>query len=87
MNRSAKLLLWTGCSLLLGLALLGHWYFWYAPRARTGSPDDSASTTQLFLSADEVPLRLWIPFPHQNLGALERAIESAARMISASNTD
>ena len=76
MNRSAKLLLWTGCSLLLGLALLGHWYFWYAPRARTGSPDDSASTTQLFLSADEVPLRLWIPFPHQNLGALERAIES-----------
>ena len=75
MNRSVKLSLWIGCSVLVVLALSGHWYYWYAPRARSGSLTPGASTTQFLLGADEVPLRLWIPFPHQNLGALERAAD------------
>ncbi|MGB5161884.1 MAG: hypothetical protein WBO69_00325 [Thermoanaerobaculia bacterium] len=74
MTRPVKFSLWIGGVALLIVALFGHWYCWYAPRARTGSPGVKASTSQVFFGTGDLPLRLWIPFPHQNLAALERAI-------------
>ena len=75
MNRTIKFSLWIGGVTLLSVALFGHWYYWYAPRARTGSPGLKDSTSQIFFGSGDLPVRLWIPFPHQNLAALERAID------------
>ncbi len=53
-------------------ALAGHLLFWYGARERTGSPSlDEAAT----LLADPAwDLVVWTPYPHQNLGALERRV-------------
>lgn len=73
-NRPVKLWLWMGAAALLLVAFIGHWYYWYAPRSRSGSPGPAAPTAQVFFGGGDLPLRLWIPFPHQNLAALERSI-------------
>ena len=85
MNRSVKLSLWMGCAGLLAVALLGHWYYWYAPRARAGSPGDGDWTAGVFLGADDLPIRLWIPFPHQNLAALEGAVSDLQGLSAVSS--
>ena len=74
MNRTTKFSLGLGGAALLIVALVSHAYYWYAPRARVGSPAVEAPTSQLFFGARDLPLRVWIPFPHQNLAALEHAI-------------
>ena len=74
MNRTTKFSLGLGGAALLVVALVSHAYYWYAPRARVGSPAVEAPTSQLFFGARDLPLRVWIPFPHQNLAALEHAI-------------
>jgi len=63
-----------GGVVLLIVALFSHWFYWYAPRARTGRPPVTDSTSQVFFGAGDLALRLWVPFPHQNLAALERSI-------------
>jgi hypothetical protein len=60
-----------GLALALPLLALGHWWFWYRPRPHALAPEDSV----LLGAARDLPLRLWLPFPHQNLGALETTAE------------
>lgn len=55
---------------LLLVALVGHYLWWYLPRARPAVPDPEDLPARL-LAGGELPVALWIPFPHQNLGALE----------------
>ena len=78
MNRPIRWSLWSGVAALLIVAVIGHWYYWYAPRSRTGSPRAAAPTSQVFFGQSELPLRLWVPYPHQNLAALEGAVGDLA---------
>ncbi len=74
MSRPVRSYLGLGAMVLMVSALFGHWYYWYAPRAHSGSPRSKDSTARILFGATDLPLRLWIPFPHQNLGALERTV-------------
>lgn len=62
-------------AILLVLAALGaaaaHLLYWYAPRERAGAPGPDDPTAAIFAHA-QVPVRLWIPYPHQNLAELRR---------------
>ncbi len=62
-------------ALLLIAALVGHWAYWYRPRERTGSPRANRIAGALLLEGT-LPYRLWLPYPHQNLGVLEGVIEN-----------
>ena len=59
---------WLGVLAFL-LALIAHLYFWYAPRARPALPGQDLPAR--LLHHPDLPLAVWMPFPHQNLGALE----------------
>lgn len=68
--------LWTGLALLaLLLAAAAHAWFWYAPRLRPAVPDPDDLPGRL-LASGRLPVALWIPHPHQNLGVLSRAVGS-----------
>jgi hypothetical protein len=50
--------------------LVGHWWYWYAPRIRPARPSQS----RLSLVPDDCEVGLWIPYPHQNLAVLRREV-------------
>lgn len=58
-------------TLLAGLALFGHIYYWYWPRVHTAVPDPEAPFTA-WLRNESFVYSVWIPYPHQNLAALNR---------------
>ncbi len=64
---------WTILLLLLALTAAGvaHFLYWYAPRERLGAPGAGDPTAAIFANST-LPVRLWIPYPHQNLAALRR---------------
>lgn len=53
------------------LALAAHIGRSYWPRERPGRLEEGSLTAAVLLSS-ELPYRAWVPYPHQNLGALER---------------
>ena len=57
--------------LVVALLTCGHWFYWYRATDREGRPDDRTLAGRLVLSAEGLPYRLWLPYPHQNLAALE----------------
>lgn len=59
--------------LVVVAAVAGHWLYHYAPRVRPAAPAVSDLPARL-LAEGELPVALWIPYPHQNLGALEAAL-------------
>ena len=66
------------------LALVGHWHYWYRPRAHPATPDPKSRTAQIVLAESGADLRIWIPFPHQNLGVLENRLgdlDSVSRAV------
>ncbi len=65
-------LLWA--VVLTATLLVGHYFFWYRARAHDGRPDPSSLASRLVLADEGLPYRIWLPFPHQNLAALERDI-------------
>ncbi|MEE2776449.1 MAG: hypothetical protein VYE73_06765 [Acidobacteriota bacterium] len=74
-------------------ALGGHVYYWYWPRERPARPRPGSQTATLAFESDR-DLRLWLPFPHQNLAALRRASSSGdelgaviARMAGVGDVD
>jgi hypothetical protein len=69
-------------AVLLAAALAGHWAYWYSPREHTGSPRSDRISGALFLDS-RLPNRLWLPYPHQNAGALEGAIDDPDAFIAA----
>ena len=58
------------------LLILGHWAWWYRPRARAEAPQPD-STVAALLSEEGYRLAVWMPYPHQNLGYLEGRAEAA----------
>lgn len=66
----------------LAVGLAGHLWFWYAPRERPGRPDPATVAGRLFF-APSATAALWLPHPHQNLGALEQAVGEARSFVAA----
>lgn len=52
-------------------ALAAHFGWSYWPRERAGRLEEGSLTAAVLLSSD-LPYRAWVPYPHQNLGVLER---------------
>lgn len=77
MPRSRLLLLLVVAVLLLTAA---HWIYWYAATERPGRPDAGSLAGRVFLQGD-LPYRLWLPYPHQNLARLERSIGSLDDLV------
>ncbi len=61
--------LWLSSAALLLAA--GHWFYWYHPHPRSATPNLDDLPARLLLTED-FPTAVWVPFPHQNLGALSR---------------
>ena len=59
------------------LLALGHLLFWYWPRERSARPQVDDAPYRL-LGDDGYRWRLWLPYPHQNLGALEKNLKLEA---------
>ncbi len=55
----------------LALATVAHLLYWYWPREHAGLPGPHAAEELDERGWDAV---LWVPFPHQNLGVLERRV-------------
>ena len=58
--------------LVTAAASAAHVWFWYAPRGRATRPDPIDLPHRLLVDGKE-PVRLWLAYPHQNLGALARS--------------
>lgn len=63
-TRSRRLLVLVAAA----LAVAAHGAFWYLPRARAAAPSARAAAA---LASPGAELAIWIPFPHQNLGAID----------------
>jgi hypothetical protein len=74
-RRSAAAL---GLGLGVALAAVAHAAYWYLPRERAGRPSSEASA---LLADERWPQTLWVPFPHQNLGRLERRVGDLRRRL------
>jgi hypothetical protein len=72
--------------LVLILALLGgavaHIVYWYLPRERAVALDRSSPLAGL-LEDGSYGACVWIPFPHQNLGALAKAVGNWEEVVGA----
>ncbi|HEX2252594.1 MAG TPA: hypothetical protein VHQ65_04955 [Thermoanaerobaculia bacterium] len=82
---SRRRLLVLAALLLLVLGATGHWLYGYAPRPRAARPDADDLPGRM-LAGSRLPLALWVPYPHQNLGALEQAVggsEEQRRFVAA----
>lgn len=76
--RSKRLLAVLLVAVVLGVA---HWMYWYAPRQRPGRPEASSLVGSIYLRG-ELPTRVWLPYPHQNLARLEKAIGPLDRLLA-----
>lgn len=75
MSRLVKRILLTVAALaLVAVLVAGHVWFWYAPRARAARPEPDSPVAAL-LTDTRFPAALWVPYPHQNLGALDPAAD------------
>jgi hypothetical protein len=71
-----------GCAVALFalvLAAVGHWAFWYRARPHAIAP----AAALLLDDGPPLPVRLWIPYPHQNLGALGGAVGEPQKVLAA----
>jgi hypothetical protein len=68
--------------LLLAVLAGAHFAYWYWPRERAEAPDPAGAAFRL-LSAGEYDVCLWVPYPHQNLGALAAGIGDFPRVLGA----
>ncbi len=78
----ARRWLWRALALAALAAAAAHLAYWYAPRERPGTPQ-SADLPARLLAAGPLPIRLWIPYPHQNLAALDRAASDGGSTVAA----
>ena len=81
---------WIPITIALLVVLGGHVYFSYWPREREAVVEPDSVPGRL-LVAGELPYRVWLPYPHQNLGDLFDAIDdtdawvaSVARLLGSS---
>ncbi|MEM6795877.1 MAG: hypothetical protein AAF725_18020 [Acidobacteriota bacterium] len=58
-----------GGLVLAALLAFGHWWYHYAPRARPAVPSGPEAS---LLELPWAETSVWVPYPHQNLAALEK---------------
>lgn len=65
---------WAGTLVLAGL-VVAHAVYWYAPRPRPAVPAEAALAGWLADPVEDgVGSGVWLPYPHQNLAALQEAL-------------
>ncbi|HYH47828.1 MAG TPA: hypothetical protein VEG34_19255 [Thermoanaerobaculia bacterium] len=64
------------------LLAAGHVWYWYLPRERAAAPDAADLPARLLVSGD-FDTCVWVPFPHQNLGALAAEVEDFPGFVAA----
>src|SRR3954470_11911822 len=62
-----------GIVLVLLLGAAGHVLYWYWPRERAAAPEAGSYASRL-LASGAYGVCLWVPYPHQNLGALSASV-------------
>lgn len=67
---------------VLAIVLGGHVVHWYFPRERSGAPDGESASGRLYLAGRQ-EVRLWIPYPHQNLAAAGGHLENPRHLLRA----
>ncbi|HEX4959376.1 MAG TPA: hypothetical protein VF173_00960, partial [Thermoanaerobaculia bacterium] len=67
-------------ALILGAA--GHVLYWYWPRERAAMPEPAGYGARL-LASGAYGACLWLPFPHQNLGALAASLGDGSAYLAA----
>jgi hypothetical protein len=67
---------------VLALGAIGHYLYWYGPRERALAPDPGSPALRLF-AAGAYDTCLWIPYPHQNLGALGESVGDGEAWLAA----
>ncbi len=67
-------------ALVLGAA--GHILYWYWPRERAAAPEAGSYASRL-LASGAYGACLWVPYPHQNLGALSASLGDGAAYLAA----
>jgi len=70
-NESRRAIWARGVALLVFVGVVGHVFYWYWPRRRASIPSSESPVANLVLREAGSEIRVWIPFPHQNLGSLE----------------
>ncbi len=70
-----------GLSVFLAAAHVG---FWYWPRERAASPGRGGLPAQL-LASGSWDVCLWLPYPHQNVAALQDAVGDRGRWLAAAS--
>ncbi len=71
--------------ILAVLLLVGaHWAFWYLPRERAAAPDLDDVPARL-LASGAWDVCLWIPYPHQNVAALQEAVGDWPAWVAATS--
>ncbi len=73
---------WILLFLLMLLALAGHVYHAYLPRARPARPAGDSPVAAL-LAAEAFPAAVWVPHPHQNLVHLQRTAGAGPESLRA----
>lgn len=68
--------------LLLVALAAGHYFYGYAPRERAGSPAPEGLSSRL-LASGGYDACFWVPYPHQNLGKLQGAVDDGAAWVGA----
>ncbi|HEV2852879.1 MAG TPA: hypothetical protein VHC97_08755 [Thermoanaerobaculia bacterium] len=71
-----------GILLLVLAGIAGHVLYWYWPRERPGAPEAGGMPARL-LASGQYGACLWVPFPHQNLGALAGSIDDGPEYVAA----
>jgi hypothetical protein len=71
--------------LLLVALLAGHYFYWYAPRERAGAPEPGGLPARLLSAGADgaYDACFWVPYPHQNLGKLQGAVDDGAAWVGA----
>jgi len=64
-----------GITVLLLIGVVGHVFYWYWPRRRASVPSPTSPVANLILREAGSEIRVWMPFPHQNLGSLEGRLD------------
>lgn len=67
---------------LVALVLLGHVAFWYWPRERTAILDPQ-SVAGKALRSGGYDLCVWVPYPHQNIGAFAGSLPDGRKFFAA----
>jgi hypothetical protein len=68
--------------LLLAALGTGHYFYWYAPRERAAAPELGGLPARL-LAAGGYDACFWVPYPHQNLGRLQGAVDDGTAWLGA----